>query len=158
MTYGDPTGLSFGSFLEEVGQGIAGWGDTLTLGATKWTREELGINNVNTCSTAYQAGTVGGLVTAAIIPGDGEGELAAEGADIAASTGRTAASGLDEQLAMEQAMSNPAAGRVLDITMTDPRWPASQGWVKMVQHINGIEIHYVRNVETGAVADFKYVP
>lgn len=69
----DPTGLIS---LEEIGEGIAGWGDTLTLGATKWVREELGNNNVNTCSTAYQAGGYAGLATAVLIPGEGEAEAA----------------------------------------------------------------------------------
>jgi len=40
--------------------------------------------------------------------------------------------------------------------MNDPRWPASDGWVKMEQTVNGVEIHYVRNVQTGAVDDFKF--
>jgi RHS repeat-associated protein len=151
----DPGGLDF---LEEAGEGIAGWGDTFTFGATEWVREELGINNVNTCSTGYQAGGLAGLVTAVIIPGEGEARLGAEGVDVAASTGRTIASSLDEQLAMEEAMSNPAAGLQLRVTMTDSRWPASEGWVKMAQNINGVEIHYVRNTETGATADWKYVP
>ena len=49
----DRSGLDF---LEEVGEGIAGWGDTITFGATNWVREELSINNINACSGAYQAG------------------------------------------------------------------------------------------------------
>jgi RHS repeat-associated protein len=81
LTYGDPRGLSFGGFLEEVGEGIAGWGDTLTFGATNWAREELGINNINACSTAYQAGGYAGLATGVLIPGEGEvlgaGDIAA---------------------------------------------------------------------------------
>jgi RHS repeat-associated protein len=69
LNYGDPSGLIG---LEELGEGIAGWGDALTFGATKWVREELGINNVNTCSTAYQLGGYGALATAVLIPGDAE--------------------------------------------------------------------------------------
>jgi RHS repeat-associated protein len=73
------------------------------------------------------------------------------------STGRTVPHTLGEHLAMKQAMSDPAAGDEIDrITMNDPRWPASDGWVKMSQNINGIEIHYVRNTITGAVDDFKF--
>ncbi|RCS56443.1 hypothetical protein DU000_12445 [Parvibium lacunae] len=72
------------------------------------------------------------------------------------STGRTIPNNLNEKLAMEQALSNPAVGRSLDIPMTDSRWPASDGWVKMSQNINGIEIHYLRNTNTGAVDDFKF--
>lgn len=73
------------------------------------------------------------------------------------STGRTGAANLNEQLAMKQAMSDPAGGLQLrNVTMTDPRWPASDGWVKMSQRINGTEVHYVRNTITGAVDDFKF--
>jgi len=73
------------------------------------------------------------------------------------STGRPAAKHLNEQLAMEQAMSDPATGTRLPTTMSDARWPASDGWVKMSQNINGIEIHYVLNTVTGAVDDFKFI-
>ena len=87
---GDPTGLSgiFGSGIgpsvgpdvnwEEAGEAVAGWGDKLTFGATKWVREELGINNVDTCSTGYQAGGVTALVTGVLIPFGGDAEVAAE--------------------------------------------------------------------------------
>ena len=72
------------------------------------------------------------------------------------STGRTTPNSLGEKLSMEQAMSNPTAGRQLPIPMTDPRWPRSEGWVKMAQNINGVEVHYVRNTKTGQVDDFKF--
>ena len=41
------------------------------------------------------------------------------------------------------------------ITQLDARWPMTDGWVKMSQVVNGVEVHYVRNVRTGAVDDFK---
>ena len=86
---GDPTGLLFGlPSLEEVGEGVAGWGDTVTLGATNWVREELGINNINACSGAYQAGGYAGLATAVLIPGEGEAEIGAEGISISAKIAR----------------------------------------------------------------------
>ena len=72
------------------------------------------------------------------------------------STGRTVAETLHEQLAMKEAVSNPAAGTRLPFEMTDPRWPAADGWVKMAQNVNGVEIHYVENTVTGAVDDFKF--
>jgi RHS repeat-associated protein len=85
LSASDPTGLIFGisgtPSWEELGEGVAGWGDTLTFGATNWVREELGINNVDTCSGAYQSGSYAGLATAALIPGEGEAELGAEAAD-----------------------------------------------------------------------------
>ncbi len=40
--------------------------------------------------------------------------------------------------------------------MSDPRWPASAGWVKMYQNINDVEIHYVFNLNTGMADDFKF--
>jgi RHS repeat-associated protein len=72
------------------------------------------------------------------------------------STGRNTPSNLTEQLAMEQAMSNPQGGIRVPITMTDPRWPTNQGWIKMSQNINGVEIHYVLNKLTGIAEDFKF--
>ncbi|HZR54613.1 MAG TPA: hypothetical protein VFB06_34570 [Streptosporangiaceae bacterium] len=73
------------------------------------------------------------------------------------STGRTDPTNLKEQIAMEEAQSNPAAGRVLtNITMNDSRWPASEGWVKMQQNVNGVIIHYVFNPLMDAVDDFKF--
>ncbi|MCA7012407.1 hypothetical protein LF934_07070 [Dickeya dadantii] len=72
------------------------------------------------------------------------------------STGRTQANSLQEKLAMDQALSNPAAGRQLPIPMTDKRWPKEEGWVKMAQNINGVEIHYVRNTKTNQIDDFKF--
>jgi len=74
------------------------------------------------------------------------------------STGRTLPQNLAEQLAMQQAISNPAAGIILPLRsgMTDSRWPASDGWVKMSQNVNGIEIHYVRNTLTGEIDGFKF--
>jgi hypothetical protein len=56
---------------------------------------------------------------------------------------------------MTQVRSAPG-GRVIPVTMADARWPASAGWVKVSQRVNGAEIHYVRNTVTGAVDDFKF--
>ncbi|HCV65646.1 MAG TPA: filamentous hemagglutinin [Serratia sp.] len=72
------------------------------------------------------------------------------------STGRTEANSLQEKLAMEQALSNPSAGIPLPIPLSDKRWPKEDGWVKMAQNINGVEIHYVRNAKTGQIDDFKF--
>lgn len=71
------------------------------------------------------------------------------------STGRSTPANLNEKLAMDQAIPNPTAGRILPVPMTDARWPAAEGWVKSAQNINGIEIHYVRNSNTGAVDDLS---
>ncbi|WP_315850855.1 VENN motif pre-toxin domain-containing protein [Yersinia massiliensis] len=72
------------------------------------------------------------------------------------STGRTEPNSLQEKLAMEQTLSNPAAGHPLPLPMADTRWPKEDGWVKMTQSINGVEIHYVRNTKTGQIDDFKF--
>ena len=72
------------------------------------------------------------------------------------STGRNTPVNIKEKLALEQAISNPNQGKVINIKMTDKRWPESDGWVKVSQRINGIEIHFVRNTKTGHVDDFKF--
>ena len=77
-------------------------------------------------------------------------------------TGRTVPNSLDEQMAMHQVQSNPLDGAMdmsqarKPVIMTDPRWPASEGWIKMSNNVNGIEIHFVYNKETGAFDDFKF--
>lgn len=40
--------------------------------------------------------------------------------------------------------------------LTDQRWLAREGWVKMQQVEGGVTIHYVWNKRTGAVDDFKF--
>ncbi len=40
--------------------------------------------------------------------------------------------------------------------MSDPRWLAEEGWVKMQHNVKGIVIHYVYNPLSGAVDDFKF--
>ena len=40
--------------------------------------------------------------------------------------------------------------------MNDSRWMASDGWVKMSNNVDGIEIHFVYNVNTGEFDDFKF--
>ncbi|MDD5090156.1 MAG: hypothetical protein PHQ23_04490 [Candidatus Wallbacteria bacterium] len=63
---------------------------------------------------------------------------------------------LKTKLAMEQVMSNPSAGTILKkLVLSDPKWPASQGWVKVSQKVNKVEIHYVLNELTKVYADFK---
>lgn len=86
LNYEDPTGLDF---FEEAAEGIAGWGDEFTFGATKLVREELGINNVNTCSTAYQAGGYAGLATAVLLLGTDEAEAGLIASDGTRITGFT---------------------------------------------------------------------
>ena len=79
------------------------------------------------------------------------------------STGRTVPNTLNEQMAMHQVMSNPLGGAVdmsqlknHPVIMSDSRWLASEGWVKMSNNVNGVEIHFVYNKITGAFDDFKF--
>jgi RHS repeat-associated protein len=72
------------------------------------------------------------------------------------STGRTASGGANEQRAMDLVKENPEYGNRLPLTMKDPRWPAEDGWVKMEQTVDGVEVHYVYNTRTGAADDFKF--
>jgi hypothetical protein len=74
-------------------------------------------------------------------------------------TGRSAPNNLHEQLAMKEALSRPTGGKQivhLDY-MNDPRWPGAEGWEKRAQHINGIQIHYNRNIITNQIRDAKFI-
>ncbi|WII94516.1 hypothetical protein LU276_05620 [Moraxella haemolytica] len=73
------------------------------------------------------------------------------------STGRTTPRNLTEQLAMREVRSNPR-GRKLPIKMSDAKngLYARDGWVKKAQNVNGVEIHYVENINTGLKIDFKF--
>ena len=79
------------------------------------------------------------------------------------STAQIVPSNLREQLALEQVKSMPGNGKILtNITMSDPRWPATQGWVKMQQIIltsgGNVNVHYVWNTVINIFDDFKIVP
>ena len=85
--------------------------------------------------------------------------IKAAGQQIVKSTGRTVAKNLTEQLAMEQVKSCPEAGKILtNIIMNDTKngWLAKDGWVKMAQYVNGVEIHYIYNQITKVFTDFKF--
>jgi RHS repeat-associated protein len=52
----DPTGLLFGITRQSLIDFSAGFGDTISFGATRWFRQNvLGVNDVNYCSTAFAA-------------------------------------------------------------------------------------------------------
>jgi hypothetical protein len=72
------------------------------------------------------------------------------------STGR-GPKNLKEQLAAEQAASNPKAGIPVQLSngMSDSRWLGSEGWEKLRQNINGVEVHYNYNTITQAIDDIK---
>ncbi|MCX7570491.1 hypothetical protein OS242_11010 [Tumebacillus sp. DT12] len=64
----------------------------------------------------------------------------------------------NEQLAMKEVLSDPLKGatELTKVRMTDKRWLAQDGWVKMSKNVNGTEIHFVHNKTTGQFDDFKY--
>lgn len=60
---------------------------------------------------------------------------------------------------MEQVKSAPEAGTILKtVVMNDAKngWFAKDGWVKMAQNVNGVEIHYIFNTITKEFTDFKF--
>ena len=97
----------------------------------------IGSNKVTKASTSVSASTTSKGSTAKIVP-----------------------SNLKEQLALEQVKSMPSNGKIMtNVVMNDPRWPASQGWVKMRQFVptstGNINIHYVYNRTIRIYDDFK---
>jgi filamentous hemagglutinin len=58
--------------------------------------------------------------------------------------------------AMDLVTENPQYGNRLPIAMNGPEWSAEDGWVKMEQTMDGVEIHYVYNPRTGEADDFKF--
>ncbi len=79
------------------------------------------------------------------------------------SKGTTLPRNIREQSAVDEAIANPRGGNRVPLKMTDPRWPGSDGWVKMQQVIESggregpINVHYLFNETTGEVDDFKIV-
>jgi hypothetical protein len=77
------------------------------------------------------------------------------------STGRTTPKNLLEKLAMEEVKSNPFDGyQINKVKMSDDRFSASRGWVKMQKIIHtsqgDINIHYNYNLRLNIYADFKF--
>lgn len=60
-------------------------------------------------------------------------------------------------------MQNPTAGNIAAGDLGDPRWHASDGWVKLQQTIDSggregpMSAHCNYNERTGEVDDFKFV-
>ncbi|KAA6318002.1 MAG: hypothetical protein EZS28_055007, partial [Streblomastix strix] len=89
------------------------------------------------------------------------------------SAGRREPRDLQEQLAMKEVIADPLKGakECQGLIMNDPRYPAEQGWKKMrreffnysksERHLHPeyhqpIHIHFIHNVNTGEILDFKY--
>jgi Pretoxin HINT domain len=61
-----------------------------------------------------------------------------------------------EEELLQEVRDNPGVGQRLGkVPQTDPRWPAEQGWEKMEQRIDDVDIHYQYQRTTGAVDDLK---
>jgi len=79
------------------------------------------------------------------------------------SDGKYIPNNLNEQLAIQDAMARPLAGKALkNVPMTDVRWLGLEGWVKMQQVYNFADgtsttIHYVLNQLLMLMDDFKFV-
>ncbi len=108
---------------------------------------------------ALAKGIAGALAAIIIGGGSGAPDTGGDSPVIAGkgNTGRVIPNNLDEQLAMEQAMSDPLAwGQSIPVKMTDPRWPGADGWVKYSANVNGVEIHFNYNSSLGLFDDFKF--
>lgn len=72
------------------------------------------------------------------------------------------AQNLNEQLAIESMMSNPTEGKVIMRNLGDPRWPSTEGWVKMSIEFStyreSFDVHYVLNKSLKLMDDFKIKP
>jgi hypothetical protein len=115
----------------------------------------------NAARAAEEAAAVARAAEEAANAGRALERVAGRGSTANPAKGTSLARNLREQLAMEQAASRPAQGTQLPFKMTDPRWPAEEGWVKMQQIIQTnegpVNVHYLYNRTTGAIDDFKVV-
>ena len=53
-------------------------------------------------------------------------------------------------------MIKTSVQQVAHSTLAKNGWLAEDGWVKRVQNVNGVEIHYIENTKTGQKTDFKF--
>jgi RHS repeat-associated protein len=89
--------------------------------------------------------------------GSGCGEGGSRGSTVNPEKGTHNPSNLREQLAIDEARANPGAGEPITFKNDDPRWPKEEGWTKMWQNHNDIEVHYQYNKRTGQVDDLKII-
>ena len=155
----DPLGLfDWPSLPQGVVNGAAGFGDTLSFGATAWARSKLGINGgVDACSGNYEIGAGVGFL-AGLVDGSSEAELIL----------------LNKQLASEAQMAEIISGSARSIAGFGSKLPLRQAdrlaidyggeaanWQKVSSHSYSasdgaqFEIHAYRNAETGLVVEPK---
>jgi hypothetical protein len=72
-------------------------------------------------------------------------------------TGSSVARTAEEAAALQRVLASPTAGREIIGSLNDPRLAGEVGWVKMAQHIGGVEIHYLINVGRRLIDDVKFV-
>jgi hypothetical protein len=116
-----------------------------------WTAGALGVSGISSYRPTFNENSIPSNIAEDVYSQGGWETYQSRGSS---STGRPP-SNLREAFALDAAQADPASGLALPVPMTDPRWPASDGWVKMAQNINGIEVHFVYNTRTGWVDDLK---
>lgn len=160
---------------QNLGQAIVHWDRTMVAiqgqvqdAANTYWESRVGLINPEDAyrkEGAFLFHTASAMMGGWVVKGAGKARLAGKVDDVAGlcakkiSTGRTVPNSLKEKLAMEQVMANPMG-------TTPPRIPpmsdiknnllAADGWVKRVQNVNGVEIHYVENISTKQMVDFKF--
>jgi RHS repeat-associated protein len=77
----DPEGLEWTDYIPDFPQwlvdGVAGFGDTVSFGATDWIRDQMGTNDVvNKCSDAYKNGGYAGTAAQVAVGGAGAARVA----------------------------------------------------------------------------------
>jgi hypothetical protein len=71
------------------------------------------------------------------------------------STARREHTEWEEEL-LQEVRANPEGGTELwRVPQTDARWPREDGWIKMEQTVDDVDIHYQYQQGTGAVDDLK---
>ena len=161
---------------QNMGQAIAHWDQTMAAiqrqvddTANTYWESRLGLINPEDAyrkEGAFLYHLASNVTGGWVVKGAGKAKLAGKVDDVAGlaakkiSTGRTVPNSLKEKLAMEQVMANPMG-------TTPPRMPpmsdtknnllAADGWVKRAQIVNDVEIHYVENISTKQMVDFKFV-
>ncbi len=65
----------------------------------------------------------------------------------------------ENRVAMGEVKANPQGttpAKIPPMSDTKNGWLAEDGWVKRVQNVNNVEIHYIENTKTGEKTDFKF--
>lgn len=138
----DPTGLSF---LDGLTNFVAGFGDKITFGGTRWIRKKLGVNGVvDPCSSAYGAGGVTAVVTATILT-DGLLSELGMGAEAIAMGGRRGGQLLLEAPSAQRAFSS--LGSLEGLTAREARNLLQRHGFRFVSRSKGGNITFRRTID-----------